>query len=71
MFERDVDVKLLVIDGPSKGQRMAQPGEQFTVEVANGTSKNKVRVTYCLRRHRQLGLVWASPNNKSVLTLQG
>lgn len=70
MFERDVEVKLPVIDGPCKGQRMARPGEQFTFEVASVTSKTKAQVTYCLRRHPLLGLVWAIPSNKSVSTLQ-
>ena len=66
MLERDVEVKLLVIDGPCKGQRMARPGEQFTFEVTSGSSKTKSHFTYCLRSHRLLGLVWASPSNKTV-----
>lgn len=67
MLERDVSVKLPVIDGPCKGQRMAQPGEQFTFDVNNTKSKSKAQVTYCLRRHRLIGLVWALPSNKSVI----
>lgn len=70
MFDRDAKIKLLVIDGPCKGQRMAQPGEQFTFEVGNVISKTKVKVTYSLRHHRLLGLVWALPTNKSVSNLQ-
>lgn len=66
MLERDIAVKLPVIDGPCKGQRMARPGEQFTFEVSSAISKTKAQVTYCLRRHRLLGLVWALPTNKSV-----
>lgn len=66
MLERDVTVKLPVIDGPCKGQRMAQETNSFTFEVSSSTSKSKAQVTYCLRRHRQLGLVWALPTNKSV-----
>ncbi|APC19478.1 hypothetical protein BLL42_27475 (plasmid) [Pseudomonas frederiksbergensis] len=66
MLERDVAVKLPVIDGPCKGQRMARPGDQFTFEVASSTSKTKAQFTYCLRRHRLIGLVWAFPTNKSV-----
>lgn len=65
-LERDVTVKLPVIDGQCKGQRMARPGYEFTFEVSSSISKTKTRVTYCLRRHRLLGLVWALPNNKSV-----
>ncbi|MBP5947893.1 hypothetical protein [Pseudomonas sp. P9(2020)] len=66
MLERDADEKLPVIDGPCKGQRMARPGEQFTFEVTSGSSKTKSHVTYCLRNHRLLGLVWALPSNKTV-----
>jgi len=66
MIERNVEVKLPVIDGPCKGERMARPGEQFTFEVSSTSSKTKAHVTYCLRRHRLLGLVWALPCNKSV-----
>ncbi|MEA9996449.1 hypothetical protein QN383_18620 [Pseudomonas sp. AA4] len=66
MLERDVEVKLPIIDGPCKGQRMARPGEQFTFEVTSVSSKSKAHVTYCLRRHRLHGLVWALPSNKTV-----
>jgi len=66
MLKRDVAVKLLAIDGPCKGQRIARPGEQFTFEVSSAISKTKAQVTYCLRRHKLLGLVWALPTNKSV-----
>lgn len=67
MLERDIAVKLPVIDGPCKGQRMARPGSQFTFEVSSAASKTKTHVTYCLRRHRLLGLVWALPTNKTVI----
>ena len=66
MSVRDVSVKLPVIDGPCKGQRMARSGDQFTFEVSSAKSKTKALVTYCLRRHSLLGLVWALPTNKSV-----
>jgi hypothetical protein len=66
---RDIAQKLLVIDGPCKGQRIARAGETFTFEVASGTSRTKSQVTYCLRSHKVLGLVWAFPTNKSVSTL--
>lgn len=66
MVERDTGKKLPVIDGPSKGQRIAHPGEQFSFEVNSATSRTKTQVTYCLRRHRVMGLVWATPANKSV-----
>jgi hypothetical protein len=66
MLDRDAEVKLPVIDGPCKGQRMARPGEQFTFEVTSGLSKTKSHVTYCLRSHRLIGLVWALPSNKTV-----
>ncbi|WP_122301430.1 hypothetical protein [Pseudomonas syringae] len=70
MLERNVEIKFLVIDGPFKGQRMAQPGEQFTFEVSSVRTKTKIKVTYFLRCHRLLGLVWALPANKSVSNLQ-
>jgi hypothetical protein len=70
MLERDTAVKLLVIDGACKGQRMARPGDQFTFEVACSSSRTKTQVTYCLRRHRLIGLVWAVPTNKSVSKLK-
>ncbi|POA78615.1 hypothetical protein [Pseudomonas sp. DP16D-R1] len=66
MLDRDIAVKLPVIDGPCKGQQMARPGELFTFEVNSAITKTKAQVTYCLRRHRLLGLVWALPTNKSV-----
>lgn len=63
---RDKAKKLPVIDGPCKGQRMANAEDQFTFEVSISRSKTKEQVTYCLRRHRLLGLVWALPSNKTV-----
>ena len=63
---REKAAKLLVIDGPCKGQRMANSEDQFTFEVISSRSKTKEQVTYCLRRHRLLGLVWALPSNKTV-----
>lgn len=66
MIERDIERKLPVIDGPCKGQRIAQPGEEFTFEVNALACKTKTQVTYCLRRHTLLGLVWAFPSNKFV-----
>jgi hypothetical protein len=70
MHERNVEIKLLVIDGPFKGQRMAQPGEQFTFEASSVRTKTKIKVTYYLRCHRLLGMVWALPANKSVSNWQ-
>lgn len=69
MSNRDKAAKLPVIDGPCKGQRMANANDQFTFEVASSRSKTKDLVTYCLRRHRLLGLVWALPSNKTVSTV--
>lgn len=66
MCERDVKAKLLIIDGPCKGQRKAAAGEQFSYEVFSANSKTRAQIVYCLRRHRLLGLVWALPSNKSV-----
>jgi hypothetical protein len=66
MLERDVSQKLLVIDGPCKGQRMARPGDEFTFEIETVRSKSRYHYTYCLRRHPLLGLVWASPSAKAV-----
>ncbi len=62
MHTRDVALKLPVIDGPCKGQRMASPEDQFTFGMSSTRSKTKVQITYCLRRHPQLGLVWALPS---------
>jgi hypothetical protein len=69
MTTRDVEKKLLVIDGECKGQRMARPGNEFTFEISRTSSKTKSQTTYCLRRHPLLGLVWALPSNKSVSPL--
>lgn len=69
MTKRDVEKKLLVIDGPCKGQRMAGLGDEFTFELTRTSSKTKSQTTYCLRRHPLLGLVWALPSNKSVSPL--
>jgi hypothetical protein len=66
LIERDAKLKLLVIDGPCKGQRIARTGDQFTFEVSSATSKTKAQVIYCLRHHKLLGHVWATPANKSV-----
>lgn len=70
MLERDAEVKLPVIDGPCKGQQMARPGEEFTFELTSSSSKSKSHITYCLRNHRLLGLVWALPSNKNVNKLE-
>lgn len=66
MVERDAERKLPVIDGPCKGQRIAHPGEEFSFEINAVASKTKTQVTYYLRRHTLLGLVWAFPTNKLV-----
>lgn len=66
MLTRDISVKLPVIDGPCKGQRMASPTDHFNFELSNTRSKTKAQVTYCLRRHSLLGLVWTLPSNKTV-----
>lgn len=70
MPKRDTAVKLPVIEGPCKGQRIANPDDQFTFELDNIRSKTKIQITYCLRRHRLLGLVWALPSNKTVTQLE-
>jgi len=66
--ERDPATRLPVIDGPYKGQRVARAGDAFT-ELHASAANNKgtgARVTYCLRRHSLIGLVWATEANKSV-----
>lgn len=69
MRKRDPSAKLPVIDGPCKGQRMASADDSFTFEVDSALTKNRTQVTYCLRRHKLIGLVWALPSNKSVSAL--
>ena len=69
MHNRDKAAKLPVIDGPCKGQRMANTDDQFSFELSSTRSKTKEQVTYCLRRHPLLGLVWALTSNKTVTKL--
>lgn len=66
MHTRDKAAKLPVIDGPCKGQRMANKDDQFSFELSSTRSKTKEQVTYRLRRHPLLGLVWALPSNNTV-----
>ena len=65
MTERDTTKALPVIDGPCKGQRFARDTDEFSLEFRHD-SKTKTHLTYCLRRHPLLGLVWAFPTNKAV-----
>lgn len=66
-FERDFTKRLPVIDGPYKGQRIAHDGDTFT-EHATAVNRrgSNGRVTYWLRQHKLLGLVWATAGNRSV-----
>ncbi|MEA3172492.1 MAG: hypothetical protein QOI97_5440 [Pseudomonas sp.] len=70
MSGRDTSARLPVIDGPCKGQRIAQVQDSFSFEIASTSSKTKGKFTYHLRRHRLIGLVWASPTNKSVSPIE-
>ncbi len=67
-FERDVTERLPVIDGPYKGQHIAREGDTFTDVHATpvNTPSGSGRITYWLRQHKSLGLVWASVGNRSV-----
>ena len=65
MYERDFEQKLLVIDGPFKGQRMAREGDDFQ-EVISRMTKHRGVVRYCLRYLPRVGLVWATEANRSV-----
>lgn len=60
---------LLVIDGPDRGERRAWPKDSYvslavwdTKRVADQPSP----VTYRLRRHAELGLVWASEGGPAL-----
>lgn len=48
---------------------MASAEDSFTFDVDSVLTKTRTQVTYCLRRHKQIGLVWALPSNKSVSAL--
>lgn len=65
---RDETIKLLVVGGPCDGQRMARPGDKFTLEFGTGkVVEKRTRFNYVLRWHPLIkSLVWAVPENKSV-----
>ncbi|MNP52607.1 hypothetical protein D3C76_1470110 [compost metagenome] len=67
-FERDVTERLPVIDGPYQGQHIAREGDTFTDVHATpvNTPSQNGRITYWLRQHKSLGLVWATAGNRSV-----
>lgn len=66
MAGRNTAARLPVIDGPIKGQRIAQETDSFSFDISRTSSKSKEVFTYHLRRHAMLGLVWALPSNRSV-----
>ena len=67
MYERDFSKKLLVIDGPFKGQRMAREGDAFEEVVSTKMDKHRGIMRYYLRYLPRVGLVWATEANRSVV----
>lgn len=58
-----------VVDGPNRGERRACDTDSFSVvQVASTrqTTAASVRVYYHLRRHAELGLVWASEDSPQL-----
>lgn len=55
-----------VIDGPFRGKTWANPDDTFYVGQINAAEGEAARVCYQLRRHAELGLVWASEDSPAL-----